>query len=100
MEKFRPNYRQPAGEFDNRNSYSESWNTYDNTPPKEKLLDMVSLGLLAIGIKAFLDPERYGDSDFIRGAIEEARAHGVIDDEGVHMNPDIELLLNINENGH
>lgn len=67
----------------------------EKVTPKELLLDMATLGLLAIGIRAYIDPTKYGDSPFIHNAVETARMRGFIDEDGIHLTPDLELVLGV-----
>lgn len=67
--------------FQNEYSYKEVWHPEIDT--KEMILDAATVGLLVIGMRAFLNPKKYGDSDFIKNAIETTRLSGYIGDNGI-----------------
>lgn len=48
------------------------------------MLDLCTIGLLVIGIRAYVDPEKYGDSDFIQNAVATAQSFGYLDETGIH----------------
>lgn len=56
---------------------------------KELALDMCTLGIFVIGVRAYLQPDRYGDGEFIQNAIESARVAGLITSNGVSLPVDI-----------
>lgn len=51
--------------------------------PDLSMLDLCSIGLLVIGLRAYVDPQKYGDSPFIQNAVATAQSFGYIGEEGI-----------------
>lgn len=51
--------------------------------PDLSMLDLCSIGLLVIGLRAYVNPTRYGDSEFIQNAVATAQSFGYIGEEGI-----------------
>lgn len=57
--------------------------------PDLSMLDLCSIGLLVIGLRAYVNPEKYGDSPFIQNTVDTARQFGYITDEGISAPVDL-----------
>ena len=60
-------------------------------------LDVCTVGLLVIGLRASLNPEKYGDSPFIKNAVDTVKYAGYVTDEGI--NAPIDLMAIAFPNG-
>jgi len=51
--------------------------------PSLDMLHLCSIGLVVIGLRAYVNPEKYGDSEFIRNAVDTARYLGYVGEDGI-----------------
>ena len=92
MSEYLPGSSKDPTIFQNSNKDSEYWpssNPWEGQDSREVMLDMALIGQAVLGLRAYLQPEKYGDSDFVKRSIGIAETMGYITPDGVQAPVDI-----------